>query len=256
MDLIYDDIELHVDVPVTQVNNQEKDILIDSESMVTVVPDEGYTGLSSVDITPVLQSSIENVVSNGQYVFEADSGYCGLDTCIVNVNVPVVVNYWLLKTVEFDMGLIENTVFVPTPLSSVGGSTSFNISSISNTIFIYLFGKYSYSGSGIRNVSRLSYVFGRNDSGSTQSLSYSLLLGYQPDFYLPYSLNVATYYPAYTHDNASMTLNYLKFNFCKYNSSFSEVGIYQSIRVRRSVDLTSFGYQSGDLICIDSSGIY
>lgn len=87
MDLIYDDIELHIDVPVTQVNNQDKDVIVDSDSIVTVLPDQGYTGLSSVEITPVLQSKIGSVTANGQYVYQPNLGFCGMDSCIVDVNV-------------------------------------------------------------------------------------------------------------------------------------------------------------------------
>ena len=77
MDLIYDDIELHVDVPVTQVNNQSKDVFIESPVPVTVTPDEGFTGLSSVDVFPLLQMKTETITTSGQTLVYPDEGYCG-----------------------------------------------------------------------------------------------------------------------------------------------------------------------------------
>ena len=72
----------------------DKSITYTSNGNYTITPDTGYDGLSSVgvavnvDTTPNLQSKSNTYTSNGTYTISPDPGYDGLSTAEVVVNVP------------------------------------------------------------------------------------------------------------------------------------------------------------------------
>ena len=83
VDQLFDDVEVHVDVPVTMVNNQEKQVFLENDDTFNIVPDSGFTGLSSVVVKPLMQSKVFNVNSAGTQFVYPDSGYCGLDSVAI-----------------------------------------------------------------------------------------------------------------------------------------------------------------------------
>lgn len=132
VDLLYDDIELRVDVPVTLVNNQEKIIYLDNDNPLEIYADSGYTGLSHVQVTPLMQSKVSKLTSsatsfiypsegfcgldsvsvspvlqskivycssNSQFNVTPDNGYCGLSNVSVNVSVPAVPSSYPISSV-------------------------------------------------------------------------------------------------------------------------------------------------------------
>ena len=83
VDQLFDDVEVYVDVPVTMVNNQEKQVFLENDDTFNIVPDSGFTGLSSVVVKPLMQSKVFNVNSAGTQFVYPDSGYCGLDSVAI-----------------------------------------------------------------------------------------------------------------------------------------------------------------------------
>lgn len=75
------------------INLQEKTISISQNGQSSVTPDNGYNGLSKVDINvavpiPQLQSKNYSIVTNGDTVISPDSGFGGISGGTISVNVP------------------------------------------------------------------------------------------------------------------------------------------------------------------------
>ena len=77
---------------ISTVNNQSKSITVTTNNIYTLTPDTGYTGLSSAEITvnvnPSLQSKSETLTENGTITITPDTGYYGLESVSVTTNIP------------------------------------------------------------------------------------------------------------------------------------------------------------------------
>ena len=67
---------------IVELQGQTKDVSVTNSGTTTIIPDANYNGFTSVSITPNLQS--KTATANGTVV--ADNGYCGLSEVDVDVN--------------------------------------------------------------------------------------------------------------------------------------------------------------------------
>ena len=84
VDLLYDDIELRVEVP---NNNQDKSVVLTSDEVVSVSADPGFNDLGTVSITPRVLNTSHYFTENGVFNITNKEGYVGIHTvkCFVDV---------------------------------------------------------------------------------------------------------------------------------------------------------------------------
>ena len=291
---IYDDIEVHVDVPVTLVNNQEKIIYLDNDNPLEIYADSGYTGLSHVQVTTLMQSKVSNLTSSGtsfiypsegfcgldsvgvspvlqsktvncssntQFIVTPDNGYCGLSDVSVNVSVAVVPPTYSYSLTGIDLDISD----LNTHRYSVGNLNArtlsyYTFTSSSQIVYFGLFGSYAtgYTGSNYsdrNHLKRLSYVLMRNDSGSSYTFNYINSLGYTPDFYVVRSINMHDWYSTLSDDVATSYFSSITYGFTKIDETTGNAVKSGDIRIKRTVPFETFGYQCGDLCYSERFGL-
>ena len=86
------------------VNNQSKSETITTNTTTTITPDNGYTGLSSVEITtnvqPNLQSKSETITTNTTTTISADEGYDGLSSVSVTTNISADISRYFASSLN------------------------------------------------------------------------------------------------------------------------------------------------------------
>lgn len=124
VDLVYDDIELHVDV---QPRFQDK-VYYASSVDVDVKPDSGFDVMNSVEIIPVLEEKIVNVHENGSVVVVKSNGYSGMSKVTVNSDVnrekrPLLEKFVFKLRFRADTGSDHDEFFSPADFSTVSQSS-------------------------------------------------------------------------------------------------------------------------------------
>ena len=117
----YKDGVINVNVPVPEINNQEKSITINSNGTSSVVPDTGYTGISKVDITV-------NVPSSGGGGIDLTSlGYTAQENTSINTDIQDSIAYSqsLLENYTNSTSYSNNNRITFVPLFPCSGRTSF-----------------------------------------------------------------------------------------------------------------------------------
>ncbi len=109
---------------ITSVNNQSKSLSVTSNNTYTLTPDTGYTGLSSAEITvnvePSLQSKSTTITSNGTTTVTPDTGYYGLSSNEITVNVEPTLQ-------SKSTSITTNGTTTVTPDTGYDGLSSVNI---------------------------------------------------------------------------------------------------------------------------------
>lgn len=117
----YKDGVINVDVPVPEINNQEKSITINSNGTSSVVPDAGYTGISKVDIT------VNVPTSGGDGIDLTSLGYTAQENTKINTDIQDSIAYSqsLLKSYTDDTKYISNLKLVFAPKIPSTNRTNF-----------------------------------------------------------------------------------------------------------------------------------
>ena len=83
----YKDGVINVNVPIPEINNQEKSITINSNGTSSVVPDNGYTGISKMNIT------VNVPTSGGDGIDLTPLGYTAQENTIINTDIQDSIAY-------------------------------------------------------------------------------------------------------------------------------------------------------------------
>lgn len=110
-----------VNVPIPEINNQEKSITINSNGTSSVVPDTGYTGISKVDIT------VDVPTSGGDGIDLTSLGYTAQENTSINTDIQDSIAYSqsLLENYTNSTSYSQNYRITFVPLFPCSGRTSF-----------------------------------------------------------------------------------------------------------------------------------
>jgi len=103
-----------VNVPTPTPDLQFKSELYRANGLYSVSPDSGYDGLSSVDVEvnlPIEPSKTQTITQNGTVTISPDSGFDAMEEAVVTVNVPAGGNVQTYKQATFS----QNGYFQVTP---------------------------------------------------------------------------------------------------------------------------------------------
>lgn len=110
-----------VNVPVPEINNQEKSITINSNGTSSVVPDAGYTGISKMNIT------VNVPTSGGDGIDLTSLGYTSQENASINTEIQDTIAYSqsLLENYTNSTSYSNNNRITFVPLFPCSGRTSF-----------------------------------------------------------------------------------------------------------------------------------
>lgn len=117
----YKDGVINVNVPIPEINNQEKSITINSNGTSSVVPDNGYTGISKMNIT------VNVPTSGGDGIDLTSLGYTAQENTIINTDIQDSIAYSqsLLESYTDDTKYISNLKLVFAPKIPSTNRTNF-----------------------------------------------------------------------------------------------------------------------------------